>query len=385
MISRFVNYPKKQSFFLFGARGTGKSSWVEAEFPQALFIDLLDSQNYQTLLASPNRLEALIPKAAPEWVVIDEIQKIPALLDEVHRLIEKRKQKFILTGSNARKLKKLGANLLAGRAIRLEMTPFHSLELKEKFDLKKALLCGLLPYAYLHDENSRYLKTYISTFLKEEIQQEGLVRNLGSFSRFLETASFSQGSQLNISKIGAESQIGRKAAEGYFQILEDFLIARRVPVFTKRAKRQMTAHPKFYFFDVGVFQALRPKGPLDSTEELGGITLDTLIYQELNGLKRVLDLDFNLSFWLPQRGKEVDFIIYGEHHFIAIEVKSSMRIRKEDFESLTEFHADYPQARRILLSGGDRNFHHEGIEVMTFEHFFSNMKAIFEPIQSKSS
>lgn len=377
MISRIVNYPQKQSFFLFGARGTGKSSWVKAAFPNALYLDLLDAEIYRELLSSPKRLEQRLPAQAPEWVVIDEIQKIPELLDEVHRLIESRKLKFILTGSSARKLKKVGANLLAGRALRLEMTPLHSIELGARFDLKRALQFGMLPYSYLESEDLRYLKTYVTTFLKEEIQQEALVRNLGNFSRFLEAASFSQGSQLNTTNVAAESHAGRKAVEGYFQILEDFLIASKVPVFTKRAKRKMVSHPKFYFFDTGLFRALRPRGPLDQDQEVGGIAFETLVYQELVGLKRVLNLEFEIFFWRPSREREVDFVLYGPDIFKAIEVKYSQRLRAEDFEGLKDFHADFPQAHRMLVYGGDRSFHHEGIEVLSARDYFARQRELF--------
>jgi predicted AAA+ superfamily ATPase len=374
MISRILNYPKNQSFLLFGPRGTGKSSWIQTHFKQAHLIDLLDSEVYQELLNSPRKLEARIPKPAPEWVIIDEVQKIPALLDEVHRLIENKKQKFILTGSSARKLKKAGTNLLAGRAIRLDMTPFHSIELKNQFNLKTALQQGMLPYAYLKDDSKKYLKSYVGTFLKEEIQQEALVRSLGNFSRFLEVASFSQASNLSVSNVAHDAGIGRKAAQGYFEILEDFLIAKRVPLFQGKATRKPTAHPKFYFFDVGVFRALRPTGPLDVDTEIEGLAFETLIYQELEGLKRVTDLDFDLSFWQSKKGKEIDFILYGKTTFTAIEVKSSPRVRDDDFIALNEFHELYPKSKCILIYTGTRSYQHHGIQVLSIHDYFENQK-----------
>ena len=285
---------------------------------------------------------------------MDEIQKIPALLDEVHRQIEIKKRIFILTGSSTRKLKRADANLLAGRALRLEMHPLSaSLELKGRFDLRRALEVGLLPEPYLEPEITsakRFLKTYVATYLKEEVLQEGLVRRPDHFARFLEAASFSQGSVLSLSSVAQEAAIGRKAAEGFFGILEDLLLARQIPVFSRRAKRKLISHRKFYFFDSGVFNAIRPRGPLDVASEITGVSLETLVMQELIAVNSCLELDYKLYFWRTQSNLEVDFIWYGPAGFHAIEVKASSRLRPADFASLEIFGKDYPEASRWLIS-----------------------------------
>jgi len=199
MYARIISYPKDTSFFLFGPRSTGKSTWVQTEFPSALFIDLLKASTFTRLTAQPGRLERMIPAGFSDWVIIDEIQKVPALLDEVHRLIEGRKLKFILTGSSSRKLRRGGVNLLGGRALTLRMYPFTAAELKNDFDLKRALAHGLIPLAYTAEDPRDFLESYLQVYLQEEIAQEGLIRNIESFTRFLESASFSQGSILNVS------------------------------------------------------------------------------------------------------------------------------------------------------------------------------------------
>ena len=198
MYSRILNPPSNKSFFLFGPRGTGKSSWVKGKFPAALYLDLLESEVHNDLLAHPQRLEKMIPAGFNDWIILDEVQKIPELLDEVHRLIEKHRYKFVLTGSSARKLRKKGVNLLAGRALTYHMHPLTTAELGGDFRLDHSLAFGHLPCAYTENDPKRYLDSYVKTYLLEEVQQEGLTRNLGAFSRFLEAPSFSQGSALNI-------------------------------------------------------------------------------------------------------------------------------------------------------------------------------------------
>ncbi len=225
IIDRLFKYPKNDSFFLLGPRGTGKSYFIRTTFKKSIYINLLEDQVYQSLLANPSRMELLIPLKHKDWVVIDEIQKIPALLDEVHRLIEEKKFRFVLTGSSARKLKRAGANLLAGRAHSQHSYPLTALELGDNFDIKRALKSGMLPKAYLEDEYKDFLASYVATYLKEEVQQEGLVRNIGSFARFLEAASFSQGQILNYSNVSADASVERKTVTNFFQILEDLLLA----------------------------------------------------------------------------------------------------------------------------------------------------------------
>lgn len=364
MFSRLLEPPASKSFFLFGPRGTGKSHWVRARFPDAVYVDLLESDLATPLLASPQRLENLIPPDWKGWVVIDEVQKIPELLDEVHRLIERRRLKFALTGSSARKLKRKGVNLLAGRAVTLAMHPLTRRELGETFDLRRSLRFGQLPAAYVEDDPAAYLTSYVRTYLREEVQQEGLTRNLGAFSRFLEAASFSQGSPLNMSAVARDCHIERKVVEDYFTILEDLLLACRIPVFTKRAKRRTTSHPKFYFFDAGVYRALRPKGPLDSPEEIDGAALETLLWQELRAINDYRKLEYEIFYWRTAQGLEVDFVLYGERGLKAFEVKRASRVRDEDLTSLMQLREDYPIADCVLVYGGTRAYREGPIEIL---------------------
>jgi len=233
MYSRLLKIPKNKSFFLFGPRATGKTTWVKSIFPKALYVDLLEAELFNDFLVSPQRLDNLIPKDFNDWIIIDEIQKIPELLNEVHRLIELRKLKFILTGSSARKLKRKGPNLLAGRALTYFIHPLTISELGSDYKFEHSLRYGQLPSVYREKDPKKYLESYVKTYLEEEIQQEGLTRNLASFSRFLETASFSQGSVLNVSEIAREAAVERKVVENYFSIIEDLLIGSKIYPFTK--------------------------------------------------------------------------------------------------------------------------------------------------------
>lgn len=364
MYSRNITYLNNKSFFLFGPRGTGKSTWVKQEFAGSVYINLLESALFTELLAAPSRLEKYIPKGYQGWIIIDEVQKVPQLLDEVHRLIEDRKLKFVLTGSNARKLRQKGVNLLGGRALTKKMYPLSVMELGKDFSFELSLQFGCLPSVYVENSPEKYLSSYIANYIKEEVQQEGLTRNLGAFTRFLEAASFSQGSLLTISEVARDCAIDRKVAESYFSILEDLLIATRLPVFTKKAKRRLVAHPKFYFFDTGVFRSIRPSGPLDSPEEIDGIALETLVYQQLLCTSANLELDYDFYYWRTSNGDEVDFVLYGKKKIIAIEVKRAARIRSRDLTGLRSFKDDYPQAEAFLLYGGDRSYQEDGISVV---------------------
>jgi uncharacterized protein len=370
MFTRSLQPPKSKSFFLFGPRGTGKSSWVRAQFPNSLYFDLLESSLFFELTGAPDRLELKIPEGFKDWVIIDEIQKVPALLDEVHRLIEKRRLKFIMTGSSARKLKARGVNLLAGRALSYAMHPLTTIELGTAFNLKQSLEFGNLPSVFSEENPKSYLESYVGTYLKEEVQQEGLTRNIGAFARFMEAASFSQGSVLNISNVARDCSIDRKVVENYFSILDDLLLSVRLPVFTKRAKRKLVSHPKFYFFDAGVFRALRPKGPLDSADALDGLALETLVFQELRAINSNFHLGYDLFFWRSIQGHEVDFVLYGERGLKAFEVKKSDRLRSDDFNGLLEFKADYPVADLKMLYGGRKRYFEGPVEVVPLEEFF---------------
>lgn len=367
MYSRLLSPPDAQSFFLFGPRGTGKTTWVRRSFPGAVYIDLLEAELFTRLTANPQRLESLIPDGHRDWIVIDEIQKIPDLLSEVHRLIETRKHKFALTGSSARKLRRGGVNLLGGRARTLSMHPLTAGELGGDFNLEHSLRFGHLPVAYAEPHPEKYLAGYARTYLEEEVHQEGLTRNLGAFTRFLEAASFSQGAVLNISEVARECAVERKVVESYFGILEDLLIGYRLPVFSKRAKRRLVAHPKFYFFDAGVFRALRPKGPLDSPEEIDGAACETMLFQELLAVNDALDLGHKLYYWRSAAQQEVDFVLYGAKGLFAFEIKRTARISGIDLRGLRAFLKDYPTAKACFLYGGRRRMREGLIDLVPIE------------------
>jgi len=376
MYSRLLRPPIDKSFFLFGPRGTGKTTWVKTTFPKGLYLDLLEAELFNDLLANPQKLESIIPQGFNDWIIIDEVQRVPALLNEVHRLIEKEKHKFVLTGSSARKLRRGGENLLAGRALTYAMHPLAAIELKNDFDLDHSLMYGQLHSAYAESDPKAYLESYVKTYLEEEIQQEGLTRNLGAFSRFLEAASFSQGAVLSISSVARDCAVERKVVENYFKILEDLLIACRLPAFTKKAKRRIVSHPKFYFFDVGVFRTIRPLGPLDNPEAVAGQAFESLVLQELQAINDIYKLGYEIYYWRTANNAEVDFILYGEKGLLAIEVKRSAKVSGSMLSGLKAFKRDYPMARSVLVYGGKRELQEGDIRVIPAEKFFQELPSI---------
>lgn len=369
MYTRIIKPPKNKSFFLFGPRGTGKTTWLKENFKKAVYLDLLESEIYNDLLANPQRLENFIPQGFDDWIILDEVQRVPTLLNEAHRLIEKSKLKFILTGSSARKLKQKDINLLAGRALTYHLYPLTTLELKNDFSLKHALTYGHLPATFSEPDIKRYLESYVTTYLREEVLQEGLTRNLGAFSRFLETASFSQGQVLNMSEIARECACHRKVVENYFSILKDMMIGYYLPVFSKRAKRRLILHPKFYFFDVGIYRTLRPKGPLDLPEEIEGTALETFIYQEIKALNDYLELGYSLFYWRTASQIEVDFVLYGQPGIIAIEVKRTKKSSAKHLKGLKTFLKDYPTAKAYFVYLGERTMRDGKIEIVPIRKF----------------
>lgn len=377
MYSRLLQLPKR-SFFLFGPRGTGKTAWLRQQLPNALTFDLLQSDAYQRLAAAPERLREAIPEDHADWVVVDEVQRVPMLLDEVHALIEQRKLRFALTGSSARKLRRGGANLLAGRARTLHMHPLTAGELGRDFDLPRALRFGCLPFACTTDDPAAYLRDYVATYLREEVLQEGLVRNMPAFSRFLEAASFSQGTTLNMAAVARECAVSAKLAESHFVLLEDLLLATRVPVFNRRAKRRMTTHPKFFFFDCGVYRALRPRGPLDTAEEIDGPALETLFLANVRAINDANELGYQIHYWRTATGEEVDFVLYGERGLLAFEIKRHGKVRDDDLTSLQRFGAEYPVARRFLLHAGKEHRHQAGVDIIPLQHALLHLHELLQ-------
>ncbi len=375
-VGRFFK-PPRDSFFLFGPRGTGKSTLLKAAYPDALTLDLLDPDSYRTYVGHPERLRALVEgNPGVARVVIDEVQKAPPLLDVVHQLVEEKKRRplqFILTGSSSRKLRRAGVDLLAGRVLLKTLHPFMAAELGSRFDLELSLRLGLLPLVLAADAPEDTLKSYVSLYLREEVQAEGLVRNVGSFSRFLEAMAFSHASPLNTSEVARECQVGRKTVEGYVEILEDLLLGFRVGVFTRKAKRHLIQHPKFYFMDPGVYRTLRPKGPLDAPEAVTGAALEGLVAQQLRAWIAYGKEDRQLFFWRTKSGVEVDFVVYGPDTFLAIEVKSSRRVSSKDVRPLKAFLEDYPQAAACLLYAGKERLNIDGVRCLPCGEFMTRL------------
>ncbi|MEZ5278438.1 MAG: DUF4143 domain-containing protein [Opitutaceae bacterium] len=374
-VRRFLQ-PPRAHFFLLGPRGTGKTLWTREQHPEALVVDLLDPATHRELVARPERLAELVAgNAERKQVIIDDVQKAPELLEVVHGLIEKKSgQQFILTGSSARKLRRAGVNLLGGRALHLSMHPYMAAELGKQFDLGEALRIGMLPLVWASKERAGTLAAYNGLYLREEVQQEGLVRDVGSFARFLEAMSFSHAAVLNLSNVARECQVKRKTCEGYLQILEDLLLGFRIEVFAKRAKRQLTTHPKFYYFDTGVYRSNRPSGPLDAPEAIEGAALEGLIAQHLRAWCNYSEGSHRLYYWQTRSQVEVDFVVYGDSGIHAIEVKHSARIRPEDLRALKAFGEDYPQSRRILLYRGKERVLRENILCLPAQEFLLQLK-----------
>ena len=378
---RFFKAPD-DSFFIFGPRGTGKSTWLKKKYPDAYLIDMLDDKTFRIHVANPERIKQIV-KANPEikQYIIDEVQKVPAILNSVHSLIEEYKtHQFILTGSSARKLRHGGVNLLAGRALLTHFHPYMAAELNTNFSMTSALNNGLIPLIVAAKSPDKTLATYISLYLKEEVKEESLVRDIGAFARFLEAVSFSHGSILNISNIARECHVSRKIIENHISIIEDLLLGYKLPVFTKRAKRAMSVQPKFYLFDAGVFYHLRPKGPLDSLDEVGGIALEGLVLQHLKAWCDYSDNHVNCYFWRSRGGSEVDFVLYGENHFHAIEVKNAKQIHPKSLKALKQFRIDYPEADLILLYQGIEKLIIDDILCLPVKDFLLQLEPNYWPL-----
>jgi uncharacterized protein len=375
IIDRFLQAPKT-SFFLFGPRGTGKSTFVHQHFKNAIYIDLLDSERVRFFSAMPERLREMIDaQPASGFIVIDEVQRVPELLSVVHSLIETKKGwTFVLTGSSARKIRRTRIDLLGGRAFLYTMHPFMAGELGRHFNFDKALLHGLLPVVVASENPMEVLRSYAALYLREEVQMEGLVRNIGNFSRFLEAISFSHASVLNMSNVARECEVERKVVEGYVGILEDILLGWRLPVFTKRAKRELAVHPKFYLFDTGVFRSLRPKGPLDRVEEIEGQTLEGLVAQHLRAWAAYSRGQRELFFWRTRSGVEVDFVVYGPEGLWALEVKNTRKIHPADLRGLRSFKEEYPDSKGLFLYRGKERLSKEGILCLPCMEFLKDLR-----------
>ncbi len=367
--------PPEESYFLLGPRGTGKSTWLLKNYPQATRIDLLLGEEERRFSPFPERIRDVAHALKPgDTLILDEIQRVPQLLPEIHALIEeKRGIQYIMTGSSARKLRRTISDLLGGRALLRQMGPFLASELKEKFSLEKALQVGLIPLIWESTDPIQRLGDYITLYLREEVQAEGLVRQLSDFARFLEIASFSHAAVWTTADISRESSVKRGTVDNYLQILEDLMLAFSLPVFSRRAKRRLITHSKFYFFDVGLFRALRPRGILDSDSEIEGGALEGLIAQHLQAWVHLQKEKHSLSYWHTATKLEVDFIIYGPRGFWAIEVKRSANLSPDDIKGLGAFQEEYPEAKCFIVNMGKRREIYRNFPVLPAADFLLSL------------
>lgn len=336
------------SIFLFGARQTGKSTILRQQFPDSIYIDLLDTEVKSRFLRRPVLLyEMLVDKPEETLIIIDEIPEIPELLNEVHRLISERHHVFILCGSSARKLKRKGKNTLGGRALPVYLYPFVSSEIPD-FDINHAISYGMIPSHYLAKDPSRRLSAYIDVYLKEEIKEEALVRDLGAFQRFLEVAALTDGEIINYNNIAQDCGVSATTVSAYFDILEDTLIGYRIPAYTKVMKRRLIQSPRFYYFDVGVANHLLHRKQLVRGSSDYGHAFEHLVVQEIYAWLHYTHSDEILSYWRTYTGIEVDAII-GDAR-VAIEIKSVEDVQTRHLKGLKIFGEEYPQSRRIIVS-----------------------------------
>lgn len=340
-----------ESLFLWGARQTGKSTLLKVLFPDSLWFDLLLSDVFERLQRNPSQLrEIALTSDSNKPIVIDEIQRIPALLNEIHWLIVNKNFRFILSGSSPRKIIRSGANLLGGRALRYELYPFISSEIPD-FDLLKALNNGLLPRHYLSSNPQKLISAYIGSYLRDEIMAEAKIRNISSFSRFLEVAAFSNAEIVNYTNIASECGVSSPTIKEYFQILEDTLTGRFLPSFQKRPKRRVILAPKFYYFDVGIVNYLLKRGKIQMGSEAFGNAFEHFIYQEIYAHSSYSGLNYSIAYWRTASKIEIDFVL-GDHE-IAIEVKSTKMATSRYLKGLKSFAEEYTVKKSILISNDD--------------------------------
>jgi predicted AAA+ superfamily ATPase len=379
MILRILKDPKL-SFFLLGPRGTGKSTWLRAVYPKAHWIDLLSEEIYQRLLAQPglfaDELRALPPG---KTVVVDEIQRLPNLLNEVHRFIEERKLRFILCGSSARKLKRPGVNLLAGRVLRRFMHPFIPAELGKGFHLDQALQFGLLPIVWDSPQKAETLTAYTQLYLKEEIQAEALTRNLPGFSRFLPVAALFHGQAINVTSIAREAGVARTTVAGFLQILEDTLLCFRVPAYEAKLRVRERKLPKWYWCDPGLVRAMKRASGGIAVEEKGPL-FEGLVAQLLRASMDYFNLGEALYYWAPssKAETEVDFLLVKEEKIIAVEAKSGKSFSENWCKGLRAVAPLKGLQRRIVVyPSGPSLKTEDGIEVLPFNRFAEQLTQNF--------
>ncbi|OGI05921.1 MAG: AAA family ATPase [Candidatus Margulisbacteria bacterium GWF2_35_9] len=361
-----------ESYFLWGPRQSGKSTLLKKIFPNSIYIDLLLSTEYRKLIHHPQILReqylALGPSEQQESqpIIIDEVQKIPDLLDEVQWLIVNHNVRFILCGSSARKLKRGHGNLLGGRALRMQLHPLIYLEIPD-FDLSRALNHGLLPKIYQNERYNQLLKSYISDYLKEEILAESLIRNISAFSNFLDAMALSNGEIINYVNIARDCAISAPTVKEYFQILIDTLLGYYIPAYTKTIKRRAIHSPKFYMFDVGVINSLAKRGNLEQGSELFGKAFEHFILMELKAYSDYSEKNFTINYWRSASGVEVDFII-GDS--VAIEVKSSILINLQHTKNIRMLKEENLLKTYLVVSlDENKRITDEGITIIPWRDF----------------
>jgi len=365
---------KTETFFLWGPRQTGKTTLLRQAYPDAFWIDLLKAEEYRRYVTRPERMrEEIEALVAMPFIVIDEVQKVPKILDEVHWLHEAYGIQFALCGSSARKVKRGAANLLGGRAVRYELRGLTSAELSSDFDLERILNHGYLPRVYGAARPRRLLNGYVADYLKEEVASEGLVRNLPVFSEFLDMASLSDTHPVNYSNIARECGVSSQTVRAYFEILEDTLVARWLPSYRKRPKRRVLRSPKLYFADVGVVGFLARRGHLEPGSELFGNAFENWCFHEISAYNCYAERFANLSYWRLTSGIEVDFVVNDME--LAIEAKSSRAVSSHHLKGLRQLAVDHPEIkRRIVLCLEDRPRRtSDGIEIMPYGAFVKSL------------
>jgi predicted AAA+ superfamily ATPase len=360
----------RETFFLWGPRQTGKTTLLRESYPDALWIDLLKAEEFRRYTQNPERLrEELAASRRVAQVVVDEVQKVPQLLDEVHWLHENRRVRFALCGSSARKVRRGGANLLGGRAVRHELHGLTAAEVGKDFDLERMLNRGYLPAIFVSDRAERLLAAYVGDYLKEEVAAEGLVRNLPVFSEFLNVAALSDTELVNFATIARECGVSSHTIKGYFQILEDTLLGRWLPGYTKRPKRRVIAAPKFYFADVGVVNHLARRGALRPGGELFGKAFENWVFHELSAYNAYSDKFARLSYWRLASGIEVDFVI-GDMR-AAIEAKATTKVTADHLKGLRNLVQDHRRVatRVVVCLESKARVTEDGVLVLPAEEF----------------
>jgi uncharacterized protein len=374
-ITRVIDIPEPGSntFFLWGPRQAGKSTLLSHRYADALWIDLLKSEEYRRFVELPELLREEVDYHRARSVVIDEIQKVPSLLDEVHWLYENKNVQFALCGSSARKLRHGSVNLLGGRGLHLELYGFSAFELGDDFDLRRMLNNGYFPTMYFAKSPKRLLDAYVSHYIREEIASEGLVRRLPVYSQFLSMAALSDGEQVNYSTIARETGVSSETIRGYFEILEDTLLGSFVPAYRRRPKRRLLVSPKFYFTDVGIVNYLARRGEVSPGSELFGKAFENWVFHELKSYNMYKERFAEIYFWRLSTGTEVDFLV--NHIDCAIECKSSSSIRGIHLKGLRELQKEHPEVkRRLIVSMDEKNrVSHDGIEIINYSEFIRRL------------